>query len=345
MLFQFQDLTVEQLLERMKEGDLALIDVRSPSEFAESAIPGSVNIPLFDDEERKEVGTLYKQVSVEAAKEKGLEIVARKLPAFVKAFERLNGRKVVYCWRGGMRSKTAATLLNLYGMSVCRLQGGIRAYRRWVVASLESFVLKPRCIVLNGNTGTGKTNILRKLAALGEPVLDLEGMAGHRGSIFGQIGLKPNNQKTFESQLIHELLRLNDRPYVLMEAESKRVGRVVLPDFLAEAKGKGLHFFIELPLEERVKNILEDYEPELHAAECLEAFGHIKRRMHTPVAAEIESLLRSRRYAEAVELLLVHYYDPRYEYAAAQYEGEPVRIRAADAEDAARQVLERLRQL
>lgn len=338
----FQEISVEELLGRLRNGEFSVIDVRSPSEFAEMTIPGSRNVPLFNDEERREVGTLYKQDSVEAAKEKGLEIVSRKLPAFIKEMEGIPGRKAVFCWRGGMRSRTAATLLDLYGLRAYRLSGGIRAYRRFVVQALEEYRLQMPCIVLNGYTGTGKTKILRLLSELGEPVLDLEGLAGHRGSIFGQVGLAPNNQKTFDSLLLHELIRLEGAPYILVEAESKRVGRVVLPEFLTSAKDRGMQYFIELPMEERVRNIIEDYQPETYGEVCLEAFRVIKRKIHTPIAQEIESHLMAGRYPEAVELLLVHYYDPRYEYAAQQYEGEPIRIKAENAEDACGQIRARL---
>src|SRR5690606_24638125 len=126
----FQDISVDDLRELRKEKPLAIVDVRSPSEFAESNIPGSVNIPIFTDEERAEIGTVYKQVSPDAAKDKGLEIVSAKLPDFIKEFAKLpEEEKVVYCWRGGMRSKTSATLIDLMGINAKRLIGGIRGYR------------------------------------------------------------------------------------------------------------------------------------------------------------------------------------------------------------------------
>jgi tRNA 2-selenouridine synthase len=125
----FQDISIEELLELQHKKELVLIDVRSPSEYSDATIPGSLNIPLFNDTERAEIGTLYKQVSVQAAKEKGLEIVSAKLPAFIKTFEQTAGQKTVFCWRGGMRSKTTATVLSLMGIRVYRISGGIRAYR------------------------------------------------------------------------------------------------------------------------------------------------------------------------------------------------------------------------
>src|SRR5690606_11198772 len=132
------------------------------------------------------------------------------------SFAEIPGKKAVFCWRGGMRSKTTATVLSLMDIHAYRIAGGYRAYRQWVVQQLEELTL-PEAIVIHGNTGSGKTALLRRLKEKGYPVLDLEGMAGHRGSIFGQIGLRAHNQKTFDSLLVDELLRYRESPYVLLE--------------------------------------------------------------------------------------------------------------------------------
>ncbi|TVY06701.1 tRNA 2-selenouridine(34) synthase MnmH [Paenibacillus cremeus] len=334
----FQDITVQELLELQSKRELALIDVRSPGEYQDFTIPGSLNIPLFTNEERSEIGTIYKQVSIQSAKDRGLEIVSAKLPAFIKQFEAIEPRKAVFCWRGGMRSRTSATLLSLMGIRVYRLSGGIRAYRQWVVSALESFEFKPKVIVIGGNTGTGKTAILHKLAELGHPVLDIEKLAGHRGSIFGQIGLKPYNQKTFESMLVHELLQLGDQPYIVMEAESRRIGKVVMPEFLVQAKENGQLIMLEMPMEERIRHIMADYLPHDRKEECLAAFEHIRRRIHTPIAATIERHMLMNQFEEAVALLLEYYYDPRYEHAEERYPTEPIRISAENIDDAVEQI-------
>jgi len=339
----FQDVTVEELLKLLEQGETALIDVRSPSEYEDSTIPGSVNIPLFDDAERAEIGTLYKQVSVDAAKDRGLEIVSRKLPDFIRSIEAAGPpRKAVFCWRGGMRSRTSATLASLIGMKMLRLSGGYRAYRKWVVDTLEHLAELPPIYVINGFTGTGKTELLDRLEAMGYPVVNLERMAEHRGSIFGHIGRSPNNQKTFEALLVHTLLRLKHAPYLLIEAESKRVGKAVLPEFLVEAKERGTQLFIDLPMERRVANIIADYKPEEHKEASMRSFERIEKRMHTPVAAEVRSALQEERYEDAVRLLLIHYYDPRYRHATEQYESGRIHIQAADTDDALRQVIAHL---
>jgi len=329
-----EDINVEQFVTLLAEGDVTPIDVRSPGEFEEGTVPGSVNVPLFNNEERSEIGIIYKHQGVKAANDRGLEIVSAKLPGFIRELQSLNGRKVFFCWRGGMRSRTSATLLSLVEGKVYRLQGGIRAYRRWVVETLNNYKLNIPIVVINGYTGSGKTKILRSLHEKGYPVLDLERLAAHRGSIFGGVGLEPNNQRTFDSLLVHELIRLRNSPCILMEAESRRVGKVTLPPFLIEEKERTPQLFLELPTEVRVRNILEDYEPELHKDACLEAFSRIERRIHTPAAKDIRRALESDDFAEGVRLLLEYYYDPLYEHTISAFRENSTTIRAATMEEA-----------
>ncbi|MEH7226256.1 tRNA 2-selenouridine(34) synthase MnmH [Bacillus sp. JJ1566] len=341
----FQDISVDELRELQKEKPLAIVDVRSPSEFAESNIPGSVNIPIFTDEERAEIGTVYKQVSPDAAKEKGLEIVSAKLPNFIKEFAKLpEDEKIVYCWRGGMRSKTSATLIDLMGINAKRLIGGIRGYRTWVVETLEELAreFKPKALVINGYTGSGKTKILTTLQEKGYPVLDLEGMANHRGSVFGMIGKKPHNQKVFDLMFVERVLQLKESPYVLLEAESKRVGRATIPDFLLTIKEQGYHIFVDLPMDERVLNILEDYRPWEFPNECMAAFQRIKKRIHTPIATQIEKDLETGDYKSAVKLLLEYYYDPRYHYTAEQVSEDRSTVLHVKSVDEATKLIEEL---
>ncbi|UQZ36172.1 tRNA 2-selenouridine(34) synthase MnmH [Paenibacillus sp. PK3_47] len=316
----FQDITLEELRALRSRKEITVIDVRSPSEYKDATVPGSLNIPFFNDQERAEVGTLYKQTSVQAAKEKGLDIISAKLPSFIQEFGAVQGEKAVFCWRGGMRSRTTATVLSLMDIHAYRLIGGYKAYRKWVLEELEHYDLKPKPYVIHGNTGTGKTNLLHRLRKQGHPVLDLEGMAGHRGSIFGQIGLQPSNQKTFDSLLLEELIALEQAPYILFEAESKKIGKVVMPQFLASRKETAAQIWIEMPLEARVQQILADYQPEQFKDEYIAAFLSIKSRIHIPVAAEIERTLQADLFGEAVALLLEHYYDPKYGHSAGQYE-------------------------
>lgn len=335
-----REISIEALLQKEKEEAHTMIDVRSPKEYQEGTIPGAVNIPVFNDEERAEIGTIYKQVSPEAAKQRGLEIFSDKLPRFIEAFKKFDTPMTVFCWRGGMRSKTAASVLDLMGIHANRLTGGIRTYRQWVVQQLANIDFKPELVVLNGYTGSGKTWLLQRLLENGYPVIDLEKMAGHRGSIFGQIGLDPNNQKKFDSLLVADLLRYQDKPFVFIEGESKRIGKVLLPDFICEKKDAGTQLFIHLPIEERVAHILGEYEPGLSPERFLEAYQFIKKRIHVPVAKEIEEYLKAQNYRDAVRLLLEYYYDPRYDYGMKKTGSHIIDIQADNLEDALQKIKE-----
>lgn len=315
----FQNITLENFFKKKKEEEFTLIDVRSPKEFAEFTIPGSINIPLFDDDERAEVGTLYKQVSHEKSRERGLEIFSAKLPQFIADFSKITTKKVVYCWRGGMRSKTAATVLDLMNIHAYRLEGGIKSYRKWIIKTIEEEKFLPELYVLNGYTGTGKTILLNQLEEAGYPVIDLEGLANHRGSIFGQIGLKPHNQKTFESLLVEDMIRLKDAPFVLVEGESKRIGKATIPDSFYTKKEQGVQLFLDLPVEIRVNNILNEYDPIGHKDELIEAFQIIRRHIDPVVAKEIDQHLHESRFDAAIKLLLTHYYDPKYEHSISHH--------------------------
>lgn len=333
-----RDISLEDVL-TLREQGATLVDVRSPGEYEEFTIPGSINIPLFTNEERSEIGTIYKQVSVDHAKERGLTIASQKLPDLYREFKALKGPIILYCWRGGMRSRTMATVMSLMGMTIYRLQGGIRSYRRFIQERVEQEWSTP-VVVLSGYTGTGKTAILQHLEEQGYPVMDLERLAGHRGSIFGHIGLHPTSQKMFDAQYVEQKHRIEQqqKPFVLMEAESRRIGKVVLPEALMNAKAKGDLVHIHLPISERVKVIMEDYSPDEHEEAIVQAFERIRRRLHTPIAHELAQLLEHKHYEKAVQLMMEYYYDPRYEHAALSYEGACTLIEADTLEEAKTQV-------
>lgn len=333
------DIKLTDLLNKQEKGNHTLVDVRSPKEFNEATIPGSINIPIFTTEERAEIGTLYKQVSQEAAKNRGLNIFSEKLPAFINEFKKIDTPITVFCWRGGMRSKTAATVLNLMDIHVTRLHGGIKAYRQWVVAELDKEIFEPNLYVLNGYTGSGKTIMLDKLSEKGYPVIDLEKMANHRGSIFGQIGLTPNKQKKFESLLVEAMNKYADEPFIFIEGESKRIGKVTLPDFFYDKKEASAQLFIDLPFEQRVDIILDEYHPYDNPDLFIDAFNIIKKHIHTPIAVEIEDALQTSDFYTAIKLLLEYYYDPRYDHHVDKYKkNQIVSIKATTVDNAIEQV-------
>lgn len=303
-----------------------LIDVRSPSEFQEFHIPGAVNIPIFSDEERAEVGTLYKQKGREFAKDRGIEILGSKLPNLYNQVKQLRERHVdqpmvVYCWRGGMRSKSIASVMGMMDIPILQLAEGIRSYRKLIMEKIENAAhMEKRYIVLEGLTGTNKTDILEALERENYPVINLERLVNHRGSIFGHIGLKPRSQKEFESLLYHRLLELQESPYYIIEAESKRIGTVVLPDFLLKGKENGIRIHIEMEIEKRAQNICEAYRFDVHFDQFEEAIFHLKKRLHQDLYEKISELLSQKKIYNIVLLLLKEYYDPRYDYTANQYE-------------------------
>lgn len=314
-----KDITVEEMLH---QGYSNLIDVRSPGEFARDTIPGAVNIPLFSNSERAQVGIAYKREGQAAAQWLGMQIVSPKMETLMEAIrqrgEELGEAPTIFCWRGGMRSRAMATFAAFSGIPVRRLIGGYRAYRKHVVGTIEPYELKQPVFLLHGMTGVGKTELLRHLEAAGLPVLDLERMAGHRGSVFGDIGKgKPANQKMFDARLFETLRRWEDAPYFLMEAESRRIGNATIPPFLLQAKERAIHIQLSAPLEVRVQRLYEEYvvpyswRPDF-AEKVSAAYVKIAARIPAQQAKLLKEALHTGDYRTAITLLLVHYYDPRY---------------------------------
>lgn len=346
---RFKEIDAEELYDVQGR---VLVDVRSPGEFAEGTIPGSVNVPLFTDEERAMIGTVYKQESPAAARRLAMLTVSPKIPQIVEQMEELmqQGELVIFCWRGGMRSYAACTFMDLLRYPIKRLRGGFRAYRQLVVERLGSYegIASP-VVVLHGMTGVGKTRLLLMLKERGHQVLDLEGMANHRGSVFGAIGLgEPHNQKTFEAQLWEAIRELDpDRP-VFMEAESRRIGRSVMPEWLDHNKKAGTHVLITAPIAERVERLMEDYLP--HEDESVrialsDALQTIRKRMSRDDFEEYEELLNKQEYAAFTAKLLRDYYDPKYKHALSGYDGEMITVDAEGLDRATDQLEELAKRL
>lgn len=256
-----------------------VIDVRSPKEYEQAHLPGAVNVPIFDNEERKIIGTIYKQQSRELAIKKGLELFGPKMRGIVEQVEIiLDGRLqnadlkkhspianlksdiFIYCWRGGMRSGAMAWLLQLYGFNVHLLAGGYKSYRRW---ALEQLALPHPLKVLGGYTGSGKTQVLKQLQTEGACVIDLEALAGHKGSAFGNLEQCPQpSQEMFENLLAEALYQQYAKcevPQIWVEDESQRIGLINLPQpFWQTMRGAPL-FFLDIPFEERLLHLVSEY--------------------------------------------------------------------------------------
>ncbi len=294
-----------------------LVDVRSPAEFKAASIPGAVNIPLFSDEERAAVGTVYRQEGPQAAKMVGLALVSPKLPRLVeKTLSGAGHREILlYCWRGGMRSNSLAAVLEALACPVRRLTGGYKAFRRLVVRGLTGYSLNVPVFVLNGLTGVGKTMVIRTLAERGVPALDLEEMAGHRGSVFGGFGLgPPHTQKDFEALLFLELWKHRAARYLVVEGEGRRIGPVVLPDFLFAAMLGGPRILLEASLEVRVERILTEYRSTTaeQVKELTTAVSSLRNRLGEEKCAGLLEIIGAGRYAEAARELCTGYYDLLY---------------------------------
>ncbi|GAE34713.1 tRNA 2-selenouridine(34) synthase MnmH [Halalkalibacter akibai] len=308
------------------------IDVRSPGEFAEFRLPNAINVPLFSNEERAQVGTVFKRNSREEAIELGLALYAPKMEYFYKRIKDLqtempNRRIVVYCFRGGLRSRTIAGTIGLLGVDCVQLEGGIRSFRKYIQEGLEQEAqIQREYLVLSGHTGTRKTEILNQLQNKGYPVIDLENLAGHRGSIFGYIGVQPNSQKQFDYLLLKRLKQLEQSPYVIIEGESKRLGRVILPDFLLEGKQIGERLELHYPFWARVEHVYQTYDPIKYKGEIQEGIDKITKYLSYELKEEMKVLLDREDYKGVFAKLLEGYYDPRYAHKFSSYKSQATEL-------------------
>jgi tRNA 2-selenouridine synthase len=295
----------------------AILDVRSPGEFAEDHIPGALNVPVLDDAERAEVGTLHKQVSAFAARRRGAVLVARNVARHVETLfcdKPREWRPLVYCWRGGARSAAMTHVLARIGWPARQLEGGYRAYRRAVVAALQTLPSQFDFRVICGTTGSGKSRLLVQLARAGAQVLDLERLAQHRGSVLGGLPAQPQpTQKTFETRIWWTLRSFDPQRSVFVESESRKVGDLRVPDALIERMRAAHCVRIELPLVERVRLLRDEYmhfeaDPQALFAQldCLAPL-HGRERIES-----WKELARRGQWEALVERLLVEHYDPAY---------------------------------
>lgn len=309
-------ITAGDALQRLAEFD-ALIDARSESEYAEDRLPGAINWPSLNDAERALVGTEYKQVSPFAARKRGAALVARNIAAHIER-EAMDKPKdwqpLVYCWRGGQRSGALATVLAQIGFRVHLLEGGYREYRRAVIAALEELPARFELRVVCGTTGSGKSRLLQRLAALGAQVLDLELLANHRGSVLGLVPGQPQpGQKQFESRLWDSLRRFDPARPVIVESESRKVGDLRVPEQLVERMRAAPCIRLALPLDARVALLMQEYDFFVRDTETfcgrLDALRVL--RGHETVN-RWQALARAGQHAEVVRELLVTHYDPVY---------------------------------
>ncbi len=298
-------------------GFSCIIDARSEDEFALDQLPQAQNWPSLSSQERIQVGTLYKQIGAFEANKLGASLVAANIAQHIQKFVMdlpKSWRPLVYCWRGGKRSGSLALVLGQIGFKVSVIEGGYKAFRAEVVENTSQLALGLRFKVITGPTGSGKTRLLHSLAALGAQVLDLEALAVHRSSVLGRIpGLAQPSQKQFDMRVWHALRQFDASQVVYVEAESKKVGNVSVPESLIETMRASECIDLTLPLQERVELLMEDYaffaqEPEQFCdrlTTLIEARGKV-------LIEQWQLLVRSGHIRQVVQELLSQHYDPTY---------------------------------
>lgn len=315
-----KQIAIREILANLSE--LPLIDARSEGEFAQGHIRGAISLPLFDNAERAEIGTLYKRQGKQTAILRGLGIVGPKMQDLAEAALATahSGKIAVHCWRGGMRSASLAWLFERVGLEVYTVIGGYKSYRR---LCLERFTAPQPLMVIGGKTGTQKTRIINELAARGENAIDLEGLANHRGSAFGYAtDLWQPTQEQFENDLGMALLRSENGKQIYIEDESRLVGRLHVPDSLWKQMRSAPTAVLEWPIEARIDYLVHEYQA---ASERLaQNLESIKKRLGNERHKAASDALASNDRAEVCRIVL-DYYDRAYEHGLAKREPSTLR--------------------
>ena len=295
-------------------GEIPILDVRAPIEFEQGHIPGATNLPLFDDQQRELVGTTYRKNGRQKAILLGLEFVGQKMRSLVEETLRLTRHQTggpevrLHCWRGGMRSQSVEWLLNQADIKVHRLDGGYKSFRRY---AKRLFQQPWQFVVLSGLTGAGKTRQLKLLHQAGQQILDLEGLANHRGSAFGGIGQgKQPTTEAFENQMAMELRLLDPTRRIWAEDESKKVGRCVIPDELFRQVNGGPAIFMDVPRPVRSQILHQDYG-DLDSEEMIAAITRITKRLGGQNAKAAIEAIQANDQLTCCDILL-DYYDRQY---------------------------------
>ena len=294
-----------------------IIDVRSPLEYEEDHIIGSINCPVLNDQERIIVGTIYKKKSTFKAKIIGSSLTARNIAKHIEEkFINQQGswQPLVYCWRGGQRSKAFSIILSEVGWRTCQLEGGYKKYRNEVINFLNRIGSKLKIILISGKTGSAKTKILQNIKLQGGQILDLENLANHKGSLLGKIpGLKQPSQKLFESKLYHQIKQLDLRKNVYIEAESSKIGNIHIPKTIWAKMIVSPRIEIEADLELRSSFLLKDYRYMCENPELIKPIIYgLKNRLSKKLINDWLELITKKLWLDLTKSFLENHYDPSY---------------------------------
>ena len=292
-----------------------IIDARTPLEYADDHLPGAYNVPILSNADRVVVGTCYKQQGGHDARTLGLTLACHRFPAIVETIRELAaGRPIlVYCWRGGLRSESVTMLLEMMGIPAVKLAGGYKSFRTLVCSYFETLPLPAPLIVLHGMTGSGKTELLTKVNRDQFSVIDLEGIACHRGSAFGALGLREQPpQKWFETLLWDAFRRCPADRVILLEGESRRIGRLSLPGGLHERMAAEAKVWCDVSVATRIQRLSSEYALPAYQQPMLEALERIQRKLEPESFQQLHDDIRAWRPAAIAAILIERYYDRLY---------------------------------
>ena len=304
-----------------------VIDVRSPSEFADDHIEGAVNLPALYDDERAAVGKLYKQTSAFAARKAGAAIISKNIAYHLKTFlqdKPASFRPLVHCWRGGQRSRAFALVLSEIGWTTHRLEGGYKAYRRDVLDKLNSIPKQLQLIIIAGRTGSGKTALLQVLQQKKQQILDLEDLAAHRGSLLGQMPGRPQpGQRLFESRLAHKLMQFDTGTPIFVESESSRIGNLQIPAPLWRVMTSMPLVTLDIPVSARAAYLVSVYERLTTDSTDLSLLIDAMARRHGyETTSKWRSLMQQEDWHGLAQSLLTAHYDPAYDQSVSRHDRE-----------------------